>query len=79
MVCRPKTPYAIAKLSCTNILLYLYETQKFPVTILRLFQAYGPKQDSNRILPYLIENCKKNKKFLTTGVNNFVTSVILRM
>lgn len=67
MVCRPKTPYAIAKLSCTNILLYLHETQKFPVTILRLFQAYGPKQDSNRILPYLIENCKKNKKFLTTG------------
>ena len=67
IVCRPKTPYAIAKLYCTNFLLYLYETQKFPVIIFRLFQVYGPKQDNNRILPFLIENCKKNKKFLTTG------------
>ena len=39
--------------------------------ILRLFQVYGPKQDNNRILPYLIENCKKNKKFLTTGGKQF--------
>ena len=37
------------------------------VIIFRLFQVYGPKQDNNRILPFLIENCKKNKKFLTTG------------
>ena len=63
MVCRPKTPYAIAKLSCTNILLYLHETQKFPVTILRLFQAYGPKQDSNRICHILLKIVKKTKNF----------------
>jgi len=65
-ICTPKTPYSIAKFLCTNILLNLYKEEKFPVTILRLFQVYGPKQDDNRIIPYVIKKCKKNKKFLTT-------------
>ena len=62
----PQTPYAVAKLSCTNYLLHLYQTQKLPVVILRLFQVYGSNQTGDKILPFLIENCKKNKKFLTT-------------
>jgi len=63
----PQTPYAIAKLSCTKFLLHLYLTQKFPVVILRLFQVYGSNQATDKILPFLIKNCKKNKKFLTTS------------
>ena len=69
--CKPETPYALAKLSCTNLLLYHYLTEQFPVVILRLFQVYGPRQDSNRILPFLIQNCKKNKSFFTTSGNQF--------
>ena len=65
--CRPKTPYSIAKLACTNLLLNLYQKQKFPVTILRLFQVYGPDQDNNRILPFLINNCLRNRNFKTTS------------
>ena len=34
-----------------------------------MFQVYGPKQDNNRIIPFLIQNCLKNKKFLTTKGN----------
>lgn len=41
----------------------------FPVTILRLFQVYGPKQETNRIIPFLIKSCIKNKKFPTTKGN----------
>lgn len=67
--CFPNTPYSIAKISCTNILLNLHLNIKFPVTILRLFQVYGPAQDENRVLPYLIKNCLKNKKFKTTNGN----------
>ena len=37
--------------------------QKFPATILRLFQVYGSKQDSNRVLPHIIKGCLNNKKF----------------
>ena len=61
--CLPKSPYGIAKLASTEFLLMLYKIQKFPVTILRLFQVYGPKQDSNRILPQIIKGCFDNKKF----------------
>ena len=63
----PQTPYAIAKLSCTNFLLHLFQIHKFPVVILRLFQVYGSNQASDKILPFLIKNCKKDKKFLTTS------------
>ena len=31
--------------------------------MLRLYQAYGPKQDVNRFLPIVIEACRKNKNF----------------
>ena len=34
-----------------------------PVTILRLYLVYGPKQDVNRIIPITIFNSIKNKKF----------------
>ena len=39
--------------------LNLYFIEKFPVTIFRLFQVYGPKQDKNRILPYIIKKLPK--------------------
>ena len=50
----------------TKHLLGLYKKKKFPCTILRLYQAYGPKQDINRFLPILITHCIKNKKFPTS-------------
>ena len=64
--CIPKTPYALAKFSCTNFLQNFYQIDNFPVTILRFFLVYGPNQDNNRILPQVIENCLKNRKFPTT-------------
>ena len=44
-------------------LLDLFKKKKFPVTILRLYLAYGPKQDANRFLPIIINGCINNKKF----------------
>ena len=50
-----------------NQILEFIKKKKFPVTILRLYQAYGPNQDINRFLPFLIINCLKNKKFPTSN------------
>jgi len=61
--CFPITVYARAKLSASSYLLKLFKEKKFPVTILRLYQAYGPKQDLNRFVPIIISNCIKNSKF----------------
>ena len=65
----PNSPYALAKLVATQFLLMLYNTKKFPVTILRFFQVYGPKQDENRFLPQIIKGCLNNKKFPTSNGN----------
>jgi len=64
-----KSSYALAKLASTFFLIKLYNTYKFPVIILRLFQVYGPGQDKNRILPQVILGCLKNKTFPTSKGN----------
>jgi nucleoside-diphosphate-sugar epimerase len=61
--CKPESVYGIAKLLSTRHLLNLYKKKQFPVTILRLYQVYGPYQDLNRFLPIVINSCKLNKDF----------------
>lgn len=55
--------YYRAKILSSKYLKDLYLKKNFPVTILRLYQVYGPKQDKNRFLPIIIENCILNKSF----------------
>ena len=55
--------YGNAKLSSTLFLKDLYNKEKIPVTILRLYLVYGPNQDVNRVIPFVINNCIKNKRF----------------
>ena len=59
----PKSNYSKAKFLSTNFLIKLYKTKKLPVIILRPYQVYGPHQDINRLIPIVIQNCLKNKKF----------------
>ncbi len=67
--CKPKSHYAKAKYLATKYLLKLYKIKNFPVTILRLYQAYGPYQDFNRLIPQAIINSLQNKKFnCTSGI-----------
>ena len=69
--CYPKSPYGLAKFASTNLLKNLYQTEKYPVTILRFFLVYGPKQEKNRIFPQVIEGSIKDKRFpLTKGNQN---------
>ncbi len=66
---KPETVYGISKLLCTEYLIKLNRLNSFPTTIFRLFQVYGPKQDQNRLIPYILKNCKNNKKFKVTEGN----------
>ena len=61
--CKPKSVYGRAKFLSTDYLLNLYHKKKFPVTIVRLYQVYGPYQDLNRFIPIVINSCKDNKDF----------------
>jgi len=43
--CKPQSAYGKAKFFSTQYLLNLYKKKKFPVTIVRLYQVYGPYKD----------------------------------
>ena len=58
-----KSIYGKAKLLSTIHMINLFKKKKFPTTVLRLYLAYGPRQDVNRFLPIMITGCLKNKKF----------------
>jgi len=58
-----KSIYGKAKLLSSLHLIDIYKKENFPSIILRLYLAYGPKQDLNRFLPITINGCLKNNKF----------------
>jgi len=61
--CNPKSVYGQAKLLSSIYLIDLFKKEKFPATILRLYNTYGPRQDLNRFISIVISGCTKNKKF----------------
>jgi nucleoside-diphosphate-sugar epimerase len=58
-----KSVYATSKLKATNYLIKLNKKYDFPCTVLRLYLAYGPKQNQNRLIPIIINSCLKNYTF----------------
>ena len=60
---KPKLIYSRSKLLATQFLLRSYKKYNFPVTILRFYQVYGPKQSFDRFIPMLIKACIKNIRF----------------
>lgn len=63
----PITPYSLAKVAATHFLQMLNRTEGFPAVILRLFLAYGPGQDNQRLLPQIIQGCLENREFPVSG------------
>ncbi len=55
--------YGNAKLATTQYLLSLYKNKKFPASIIRLYLVYGPNQDNNRVIPFVINNSFKENRF----------------
>ena len=55
--------YGNAKLATTLFLLKQYKNKGFPVTILRLYLVYGPNQDENRIIPFVIKKSLQGSRF----------------
>jgi len=55
--------YGRSKLMATNFLFKKNKLKKFPFTILRFFQVYGPFQKTNRLIPFVISSSLQNKRF----------------
>ena len=58
-----KSVYGNAKLSTSLFLIRFFKKSNFPIVILRLYLVYGPKQDENRIIPFVIKQSLKGNRF----------------
>ena len=61
--------YGNAKLASTLFLLSAFKKESFPVSILRLYLVFGPYQDDNRVIPYVINNSLDGKSFACSPGN----------
>ena len=60
---KTKSFYGDAKLLATKYLLKKYNQNEFPIKILRVYLAYGPYQDNNRLIPIVVNSCLNKIKF----------------
>lgn len=60
---KAKSTYVKSKLLATKYCLNAYKQKRFPVSILRPYLIYGPGQETNRLIPYIISNCLKGNVF----------------
>jgi len=60
---KPISNYGNAKFLATKYLINLSRKYKFPCVVLRPYQVYGPNQDNNRFIPFIINSCLKNQDF----------------
>ena len=74
-IAKLKSIYGKAKLKSSNLLLKEYKKTKFPCIILRPYLVFGPGQNNERLIPYIIKKCIKNKSFPCSDgrqIRNFI-------
>ena len=64
--CSPISHYCKAKYCVSQ---FIQKKLRNKSIILRLYQVFGPNQKNDRLIPYVIQSCKKNKKFNCTDGN----------
>ncbi len=62
-LCNPESNYSKAKYLASKSLLDLYKNYNLPLVLIRPYQLYGPAQDTNRLIPFVIKACLQNKHF----------------
>ncbi len=66
----PQTVYGLSKVGQTNIAKYFYEQKDLPVITLRIFNAYGPFENKNRLIPSFMFSALNHKKIYINNPNN---------
>ena len=57
-----QSPYAASKIAADQLSLSFYRSFDLPVSIIRPFNTYGPRQSARAIIPTIITQALKNKK-----------------
>jgi dTDP-glucose 4,6-dehydratase len=56
-----QSPYAATKIAADQLALSFYKSFNLPVTVLRPFNTYGPRQSARAVLPSIISQLANNK------------------
>ena len=62
-----QSPYAASKIGSDQLAISYYKSFGTPVTILRPFNTYGPRQSARAVIPTIISQIANNNKVLKLG------------
>ena len=67
-VINPQSPYAATKIAADHLAMSYYYSFKLPISILRPFNVYGPRQSDRAVIPTIINQMiNKNNKYVNLG------------
>ena len=64
---QPQSPYSASKIGADQIALSYFNSFELPVTIMRPFNNYGPRQSARAIIPTIITQIASGKKNIQLG------------
>ena len=62
-----QSPYAASKIASDQLAISFYNSFNFPVTIIRPFNTFGPRQSLRAIIPTIISQMSKEKSKILVG------------
>lgn len=62
-----QSPYAASKIGADQIALSFWHSFNLPVTVIRPFNTYGPRQSSRAVIPTIITQIASGRKNITIG------------
>ena len=64
---RAQSPYAASKIAADQLALSFYMSFATPVSIIRPFNTYGPRQSSRAVIPTIITQIAQGERFIKLG------------
>jgi len=64
---QPQSPYSASKISADHIAMSYYHSFNLPISIIRPFNTYGPRQSTRAIIPTIITQILKGKEVIELG------------
>ena len=64
---QPQSPYSASKIGADAIAMSFYNTFKLPLTIVRPFNTYGPRQSARAVIPTIITQIANENKEIKIG------------
>lgn len=64
---QPQSPYSASKIGAEAIAMSFFHSYKFPITVARPFNTYGPRQSARAVIPSIIIQIAKGNSALKMG------------